>query len=88
MSLKERRRKWLWRLTKHYLFEFNHLAKCSTCVKRDVCRYNSMMISDIIVNGETRGAFEIYGVLHKYCSFYLNGELPDRSLKVEPLDSS
>jgi len=75
-------RKWLWRLTKQYLFEFRHYMKCSTCVKRDVCVFHQQMIQDIIVNGETRGVFEIHGILWWRCSFYLKGELPDRSLKV------
>jgi len=75
-------RKWLWRLTKHYLFIFRHWSKCSTCVKRDVCAYYQDFIQDIIINGETRGAFEIHGILWLHCSFYLKGELPDRSLKV------
>ena len=80
--LKKRRRKWLWRLTKQYLFEFRHWAKCSTCIKRDVCEYHHDMIQEIIVNGEERGAFEIFGVQWWRCSFYVKGELPDRSLKV------
>ena len=76
-------RNWKWRLTKHYLFIFRHFAKCSTCVKGDVCRFHDSFIKDILFYGESKGVFRINSFLWKYCDFYLEGNLPDRSLKVE-----
>jgi len=79
------KRAWKWRLTKEYLFIFRHLSLCSTCVKQDVCSHYSGFIEDILVNGETRGVFEVRGVLWRYCSFYQEGRILDRGLKVKRL---
>ena len=78
-------RAWKWRLTKECLFIFRHLSLCSSCVKQDVCGHYSSFIENIVINGETRGVFEVYGVLWRYCSFFLEGKLPDRGLKVKRL---
>jgi len=75
--------KWLWRLTKHYLFWFRHCTQCATCIKRDVCRFHDRYISDIIISGEAKGTLKLMGILWWRCSFYVQGELPDRRLKVE-----
>ena len=84
-NARARARAWKWRLTKEYLFIFRHLSLCSICVKQDVCSHYSSFIEDILVNGETRGVFEVRGVLWRYCSFYQEGRIPDRGLKVKRL---
>lgn len=75
---------WRWRLTKYYLFLFRHVSLCGSCVKRDVCRFYNDFIQEILIQGETKGTFATpMSVLWYRCDFFLNGKLPDRSIKVK-----
>ena len=70
-----------WELAKKALMRYRLFSLCGCCVKRDVCKFHSDRVVQIITDVETKGYTDIE--TWNYCSFFLEGVLPDRRLHVK-----
>ena len=68
------------KMVKKALMRYRLFSQCGRCVKRDVCKTYEDNIVQIIIDVEMKGKTDIETWRH--CSFFLEGELPDRRLHV------